>query len=119
MFQCCGGRLTSPRVRCTPHACRKRDGAKADLLDYGMPTKRKGGATGASVLDLDTAGNYRPRTKVRRHCQHMSSHPVTQRGGGKSAVCCSLALCGLQQPCSSVHLCVPIACMHPTHTLDV
>jgi hypothetical protein len=30
-----------------------------------MPTKRKGGAGGASVLDLDTAGVYRPRTKVR------------------------------------------------------
>lgn len=45
---------------------KKRDGAKADLLDYGMPTKRKGGAGGASVLDLDTAGVYRPRTKETR-----------------------------------------------------
>lgn len=52
-------------VLCCP-IDRKRDGAKADLLEYGMPTKRKGGAAGASVLDLDTAGNYRPRTKVRK-----------------------------------------------------
>lgn len=33
-------------------------------MDYGMPAKRKGGAAGTSVLDLDTAGLYRPRTKV-------------------------------------------------------
>jgi hypothetical protein len=43
---------------------RKRDGSKAELMDYGMPAKRKGGAAGTSVLDLDTAGLYRPRTKV-------------------------------------------------------
>lgn len=48
--------------------CRKRDGSKAELLDYGMPSKRKGGA-GGSVLDLDAAGVYRPRTKVRQGFQ--------------------------------------------------
>lgn len=95
------------------HACRKRDGTKADLLDYGMPTKRKGGATGASVLDLDTAGNYRPRTKVGRPCQHTSSHPVTQRMVADLPLLS--CICGLQQPCSSVHPVCP-CCMHAPHT---
>lgn len=98
---------TAPR-----YACRKRDGAKADLLDYGMPTKRKGGATGASVLDLDTAGNYRPRTKVGRHCQHISSQPVRQRGGGSSAVVVQLHPVACNSRAAVYTLCVPIACMH-------
>jgi hypothetical protein len=52
-----------PRTGALAAPCRrKRDGAKAGL-DFAVPAKRKGG--GGGVLDMDTAGLYRPRTKVR------------------------------------------------------
>jgi hypothetical protein len=47
-----------------PH--RKRTDAPQEL-EYGLPAKsRKAGGGGLSVLDLDTAGSYRPRTKETR-----------------------------------------------------
>jgi hypothetical protein len=56
--------VPAPASAAVTAVLRKRDGSKAELMDYGMPAKRKGGAAGTSVLDLDTAGLYRPRTKV-------------------------------------------------------
>lgn len=48
------------------HSCRKRDASKQDM-EFTVPAKsRKTTHGGNSVLDLDTAGFYRPRTKETR-----------------------------------------------------
>lgn len=88
---------TKPTHTHTTH-CRKRDGSKAELLDFGMPSKRKGGGAGGSVLDLDTAGLYRPRTKV-----WVCVCGVGGRVGGVGGGCVSGdACCTLRQGCTAV-----------------
>mgnify|MGYP001808215468 CR=1 FL=1 len=46
-------------------AARKRE-AKAAELEFALPAKSRKTAGGMSVMDLDTAGFYRPRTKETR-----------------------------------------------------
>ncbi|WIA19957.1 hypothetical protein OEZ85_005838 [Tetradesmus obliquus] len=44
---------------------KKREAGKSGM-DFAMPAKRRTGGAGPSVLDMDTAGLYRPRTKETR-----------------------------------------------------
>ncbi|KAL4451451.1 hypothetical protein ABPG75_007113 [Micractinium tetrahymenae] len=63
---------------------RKREGAEGEAFD--LPKRRKaGGGGGMSVLDIDTAGMYRPRTKETREAYEALLSVIREQFGDQPA----------------------------------
>ncbi|PSC69011.1 U5 small nuclear ribonucleo 200 kDa helicase-like [Micractinium conductrix] len=63
---------------------KKREGAPGEE-GFDLPKRRKGTASGMSVLDIDTAGMYRPRTKETREAYEALLSVIREQFGDQPA----------------------------------